>query len=332
MPFLGLVILCTNVSFAQTKHWTSARPDGHAPINFMSDHYHKKGEVMFSYRYMPMWMKGNIQSTKDIADGEIYNNYMVSPQKMQMNMHMLGIMYAPSDRLTLMLMGNYTSKSMQLKTKTDVTFTTKSSGFGDMMLTGLVKLVNKNRQSFHGIIGLSIPTGNIKQSDATPMMSNARLAYPMQLGSGTWDPVVGLTYLGQSDKISWGAQSSYKFRTGSNPENYRLGNKYEILGWGAVKASNYMSLFASFSYSNTQKIKGSDAELNPMMMPLFNTANSGRSQMDLGFGVNFYVPKGDLKNIRLAAAVTLPVYQKVNGIQMKNQLAATVGIQYSMGH
>lgn len=332
LPILGAIFLCSNVALAQDDQWTSARPDGHAPISVMGDHYHKKGEFMFSYRFMPMWMDDNIQSTGDISNEDIYQNFMVAPQKMNMNMHRLGVMYAPSDRITLMVMGNYISNSMDLKTGMGVDFTTESGGLGDVTVSSLIKIMNSNRQSLHGNVGISIPTGDIDQRDATPMMNDAQLAYPMQLGSGTWDPSLGLTYLGQSDKFSWGAQSKYKFRLGENSENYTFGNRFDLVAWGAIKVSEYFSFSTSLSYFATQNIDGVDADLNPMMMPLFNTANSGRSQLDVGIGTNFFIPKGSLKDLRIGAEIKIPAYQKVNGIQMKNTLMATFGIQYTIGH
>ena len=331
-PILGAILLWSNVTIAQENQWTSARPDGHAPISVMGDHYHKKGEFMFSYRFMPMRMEDNIQSSDDISNEDIYQNFMVAPQKMKMNMHMLGAMYAPSDRVTLMVMGNYISNSMDLRTGMGVDFTTESGGLGDITVSSLIKILNNNRQSLHGNVGISIPTGDIDQRDATPMMNDAQLAYPMQLGSGTWDPSLGLTYLGQSDKLSWGAQSKYKFRLGENSENYTFGNRFDVVGWGAIKVSDYFSFSTSLSYFDTQKIDGVDADLNPMMMPLFNTDNSGRNQLDVGIGTNFFVPKGSLKDLRIGAEIKIPAYQQVNGIQMKNTLMATFGIQYTIGH
>jgi hypothetical protein len=329
---LGTLFLCSNMALGQDNPWTSARPDGHAPISIMGDHYHKKGEFMFSYRFMPMWMEENIQSTDDISDEDIYQNFMVAPKKMKMNMHMFGAMYAPSDQVTLMVMGNYISNSMDLKTGMGVDFTTESSGLDDITVSSLIIILNNNRQSFHGNVGISIPTGDIDQRDATPIMNDAQLAYPMQLGSGTWDPSLGLTYLGQTDKLSWGAQSKYKFRLGVNSENYTFGNRFDLVGWGAIKVSDYFSFSTSLSYFVTQKIDGGDADLNPMMMPLFNTVNSGRSQLDMSIGTNFFVPKGSLKDLRIGAEIKIPAYQKVNGIQMKNTLMATFGFQYTIGH
>lgn len=328
--FLSILIcLGCNIALSQENPWFSGRPDGHAPISVMGDHYHGKGEWMLSYRYMPMWMEGNLQSTDEIGNETIYNSYMVAPQQMQMNMHMVGIMYAPSDFITLMGMGNFISNSMDLRTRMGANFTTESGGFGDLSLVSLLKIFNKNGQSLHVNLGVSIPTGDIDQRDDTPMMENTQLAYPMQLGSGTWDPMLGITYLGQSDNFSWGLQPRYLFRLGDNSENYSFGNRFDAVGWGALKLSNYFSFSTSLSYFNLQPIDGVDEDLNPTMMPLFDTVNSGRSQIDVGFGVNYYIPQGALKNIRLAAEVKLPLYQSVNWIQMQNISMATFGLQYT---
>ena len=52
-----------------------SRPDSHAPIGIMCDHYHKKNEIMWSYRYMLMDMDGyqkNSSSTMGLGKGFIH--------------------------------------------------------------------------------------------------------------------------------------------------------------------------------------------------------------------------------------------------------------------
>ncbi len=332
LPILGAILLCISPSIAQDNLWSSARPDGHAPISVMGDHYHKKGEFMFSYRYMPMWMDGNLSGSSNISNAEVFADFAVVPQKMIMEMQMLSVMYAPSNYITLMLMGSYVSKSMDLRTRMGVDFTTESSGLGDTSISGLVKILNTNKQSLHANVGFSIPTGDIEQRDDTPMMANVQLAYPMQLGSGTLDPFLGATYSGQSSLLSWGVQSTYKLRLGDNSRDYSLGNKFDGVAWLAIKANEYFSFSTSLSFFDMEDIEGADADLNPRIMPLFSTANSGRSQLDLGIGSNFLIPHGNLKNLRLAAEVKFPITQDVNGIQMKNEWGGTFGIQYALGH
>ena len=325
----GILLLYSKWTTAQENPWTANRPDGHAPIGIMGDHYHKKGEWMFSYRIIGMEMEGVRSGTLDINSRGVHQNYMVAPKVMDMQMHMLGVMYAYSDGLTLMMMGNYSALSMGLLSRMNVNFSTQSKGVGDLSLVGLIKLYNQNRKSIHLTVGISIPTGSIDQKDDTPMMSNAPLAYAMQLSSGTWDPIIGLTYLGQSSLLSWGWQANYKGRTGKNDNSYRLGNAFEALGWGAVKLSQGWSFAAQFKYINRREIKGSYPTLNPMMMPLFDSKNSGKDQLNLGLSTNWYFPEGSLENFRLGASFEIPVVQNLKGIQMKVKSLLTFGLQYS---
>ena len=71
---------------------------------------------MLSYRFMQMEMKGNLSSSESISSSDICQKYMVAPQVMYMKMHMLGFMFAPSNKLTLMLMVNLLNNDMDLKT------------------------------------------------------------------------------------------------------------------------------------------------------------------------------------------------------------------------
>ena len=180
-----------------SQKWTSARPDGHAPISVMGDHTHHKGEWMFGYKFMNMNMEGLQQGQDNIESSEVFNKYMVSPSKMTMQMHMLGVMYAPSDKLTLMAMANVLNKDMDATNKMGMDFNTATSGFGDLKISGLYQLLNKNRQQVHAQVGVSIPTGSIDEKDATAMSNEMQviLPYPMQLGSGTVDGLIALNYL-----------------------------------------------------------------------------------------------------------------------------------------
>lgn len=323
-------MLCFMVSAQETNTWSSSRPDGHAPIHIMGDHMHSKGEVMFSYRFMTMKMDGALSESSEIKNATIFENYMAAPEKMTMDMHMLGFMYAPTNQLTLLLMANYLSNSMDLTSKMNIGFETQSTGFGDVTVGGLVHLMSKNQQKLHANLGVSIPTGSLNQRGDTPMMKNTQLAYPMQLGSGTWDPYAGITYLGQSTSTSWGFQTVFKTRIGDNDKNYSLGNQWSLSGWYALQASKSLSFSGSLDYFSVGSIKGKDADLNPMMMPLFNTKNSGRNQLNFGLGSNYLVSNGLLKNVRLAAELIIPLTQSVNGIQMKKGLTGVIGIQYAI--
>ncbi|WP_335965568.1 transporter [Galbibacter sp. PAP.153] len=331
-----LAILCMATTIIQAQEetglWTSGRPDGHAPISVMGDHTHSKGDWMFSYRYMHMNMKDLHQGSSEASMQDALSQYMVTPKNMPMNMHMLGIMYAPSDKITLMAMANYQSQEMELQNRMGNEFNTASSGFGDLKISALYTFFNKNRQKLHAQVGFSFPTGSINQEDVTPMSAPNKtiLPYPMQIGSGTFDANLGLTYLKEWDKLSFGSQLMGIFRTGENSNDYRLGNVYSINNWMAVPVNSWLSFSGRVKWAAVEKIHGTNPDLNPMMVVTADTANSGKTYAEAGLGFNLYAFKGSLKDVRFGFEAALPIYQNMNGIQLKNQQTLTFGLQYSL--
>ena len=339
---LGFIILLNQQTKAQetsennNNNWKGNRPDGHAPISVMADHYHSKGGFMFSYRFMNMNMSGLLNGSNTISNDEAHNaGYMVTPLKMPMQMHMFGLMYAPSNKITLLAMANVIKNDMDLQMRmmnTTSPFSTASSGFGDLKLGLIYKFLNKNQHSFHGNLTFSLPTGSISETDETPMSSpnEIQLPYPMQIGSGTFDTNLGFTYLGQKETFSWGSQLKGTFRFGKNSNNYAFGNSYNLNNWLAIKATDWLSLSARIEGIIVNEIRGEDANLTPMMVTTADTTNSGGTYANSGFGFNLYAPKGKLKDVRLGFEYAFPLYQKPNGIQLELKETITVGLQYAM--
>ena len=108
------IFILPNVSLAD---FNLGRVDSHAPIGVMADHIHKKNELMLSYKYMFMEMDGNRDGTRSLSTADVLADFPVSPTDMDMEMHMIGIMFAPNDRLTLMGMIPYTLISMNHETR-----------------------------------------------------------------------------------------------------------------------------------------------------------------------------------------------------------------------
>jgi len=335
MKYFFIAILCvaTTLTFAQdkTNTWTSSRPDGHAPITVMGDHVHHKGEFMFSYRYMTMDMRQLRAGTEDATNMDAFANYMVAPQTMTMHMHMLGAMYAPSDKLTLMVMANYIENDMGLQMMSGMNFNTASSGLGDTSLSALYSLFNNNRKALHAEIGVTIPTGSIEAMDVTPMSSgnDIQLPYPMQTGTGSFGTKLGLTYLGQSDKFSWGHQLNAKININDNDQDYKFGNRYVFNNWFAATAGDNLSVSLRLEGILIDEIDGASPDLNPMMVTTADTANSGGTFINSGIGLNYLITNNTLKGLRFATEITTPLYQDLNGIQLKQNYNLTFGLQYA---
>lgn len=318
-----------SMNLVNAHEWKGARPDGHAPIGVMGDHTHKTGEVMLSYRYMQMTMDGNRDGSNRLSTAEVLADYMVAPLEMDMDMHMFGAMYAPNDSLTLMAMLPYVKNSMKHVTRMGREFTTKAEGIGDIKLSGLYQVHNHGGNKVHLNLGLSVPTGSIDERDDTPAAVNAKLPYPMQLGSGTYDLMPGITYLGQNADFSWGAQALATIRLGENDNDYTLGDKLEVGGWLQRKWSDSFSTSVRLNAQSWGDIDGADPDLNPMMVATADPDLRAGSRADVLLGFNYYARSGGFKGHRIAFEVGKPVYQKLDGPQLETDLTLMAGWQYA---
>ena len=317
----------------RNNKWDPGRPDSHAPLGVMGDHTHNKGEVMLSYRYMRMGMGGNLDGQNNLTPNEVLEQFQVTPLRMTTKMHMFGAMYAPTDELTLMVMAPYVIKSMDHLTGMGTNFTTNSEGFGDIRLSGLYNILDRNRQRVHFNAGISFPTGSISERDATPAGPDQVLPYPMQIGSGTVDLMPGITYLGQAGRWSWGGQGMGTIRLGRNSQDYRLGNQLSLTAWGARQWSKSISTSLRLKGRLLGNNTGEDPRLAPgnqLVPPLIPTIDPdlrGGSRMDLNVGLNFLAQKGFLKGHRFALEAGLPIFQSLSGPQLENEFTITVGWQ-----
>lgn len=333
--FISLILLITflnTISFAEHKHspaglWSTKKASSHAPIGVMGDHTHHKGEWMMSYRFMQMDMDGNRNNTDRLSAQAVLNNFMVAPLKMDMEMHMLGAMYAPSDNLTLTAMMNFIDLSMEHVTRMGMNFKTNTSGIGDSKIGALYKVYDNHNQRIHLNMAISLPTGDIEQRDNTPIMQNAILPYPMQLGSETYDLLPGITYLAQADDLSFGTQFIGTLRLGENSNDYTLGNKLEASTWVAYDFTDWLSTSLRILYTNLGTIGGQDQRLNPMLVQTANTDLQGGERVDFGLGFNLYKASGNLKGLRLAFEYLIPLYQDLNGPQLETDGSFVLGAQ-----
>ena len=332
----ALMELFKKTKVGTINHTHHNRPDAHAPIGVMGDHLHEKGKFMVSFRSMSMKMNGLANFP------EVYGGipYMVVPQEMLMKMYMLGIMYAPTEKLTLMAMQHIIKNDMDLNmymmmmgnSMSMVTpFSTYSNGLGDFSIGGMYSISNTLNSSSHINLGISIPIGSVKERTNTPMMQNAKMPYSMQLGSGTFDVNLGATYKTSTDYFSFGIQPMFLFRFGKNSEGYKFGNKQQINLWSAYKLKNWLSISTRLLAYNIEKISGSDLELNPMMAPTTNANFSGGSSIIGFFGFNFLIPNiSILEKFKFGLEMGIPIFENYNGIQMDEEKSFQFGIKYSL--
>lgn len=313
------------------------------PAGVMISHLHPKGESMFSYRYMSMENQGLQSGRSQIDEMDVYNNYIMNSDKMRMDMHMLMMMYGITDRLTIMEMLNYNVNSMDMSMLTahnhDISgesiqmndFTMKTQGMGDAKIYLMYGLVKKIHHQLIVSGGCSLPMGSIqvlgKKDDF--MYAGQRLPYMMQLGSGTFDFLSSLNYTFQQRKMAFAFQLSSVIRTSYNINNYVLGNGIGINTWYAYNWWNNFSNSIRFDISSMGKIQGRDKTVYSYNEIGSNTNNYGGQRINLFLGMAYNFNTGFIKNNRISLEYGLPLYQNINGIQLKAKSIFNVTWNYS---
>ncbi len=341
-----------------SKHIDHSQNHGHhdhsavasSPVGLMGDHMHGQGDWMVSYRYMRMAMEGNRIGTDEVSPEEIVttvaNRFFgtpgqpatlrVVPTEMTMDMHMFGAMYGVTDWLTLMGMAMYKDNEMDhitfqggAGTTRLGTFETESKGWGDLMVSGLIKAYDDQMHRVHFNLGLSIPTGSIKEEDTilTPMNTTprVRLPYAMQLGTGTYDIHPGVTYTGHQDSWSWGAQYKAEIRLeDENNQGYSWGDKHGLNLWGGYQWTKNVGTSLRVSAMTQDEIDGIDPNI-VLPVQTADPENYGGEIVEASVGLNLKGTEGWTSGHEIGFEVGLPLYQDLNGPQMERDYQFTLG-------
>ncbi len=323
-------------------------PDAHGPIGTMGNHTHNFGEFMFSYRYMNMFMQGTLVGTEGVSDRDVVTplnqgglGYLATPTDMTMQMHMFSGMWGMTDTLTWMLMIPYVLNEMNHITRPGGAFTTRSEGIGDIRLVSMWRLyaiespsIGAHRSHFN--FGVGFPTGSINAEDLVPVPGQpgqkrrATLPYPMQIGSGTFSLVPALTYLWGKDLFSTGVMAKGFVFLGENDQDYAVGNKFNLNGWGAYRAADWISLSVRFNYDWWANYRGADPRLPPPSANVIYTADPdlrGGQRLDILGGANVLFPEFMGYETRLAIEYGQPIYQNLIGPQLETDRVLWLGFQ-----
>lgn len=306
------------------------------PIGVMGGHTHEAGRLMLSYRYMRMDMDRNFDGTNEVSDAQVLRDFVATPTNMTMEMHMVGTMYALTDRLTLMGMVNFVDLEMDHLTRAGGTFRTKSSGVGDSSLGLIYSLEQTLTSSFNTGFDVILPTAEVDKTDATPVGQNSRLPYPMQLGSGAWGLRPRLTFQKNEGTFFWGAQGELSIFLGDNSEGYRPGDRGEVTAWIGRELGAGFSATARLRASKWDNIEGVDDEIvttppggplagAPLVPTAFNNLRGGE-RVEAFVGVNYNLPNS---HAVLGIEIGQPIWQDVDGPQLVPAWSATLGVQWT---
>lgn len=134
-----------------------------------------------------------------------------------------------------------------------------SKGIADTFFTAVKPYMLTSSLMLMPDIGFSVPTGSIKIKNANDATRTLNYAYNMQMGSGTYDGIIGATAIYLQPDYQIGSRLGTIIRTGDkNSEGYRLGNQYRLDAWVDVPTKVGITPRVVGYYKYKDAIEGQD--------------------------------------------------------------------------
>jgi hypothetical protein len=348
------------LSIANSNHAEHSQHAHHhgagVPAGVMFDHVlPNAGDVMIGYRYMYANQAGATQNGTNIVNDATLVNQACAPQKcfvtpdeMSMNMHMLDLMYAPTNWLTLMLMPQFMDMHMTMRSLNGAPETPSmttplgaaiihsehehtTGGVGDTGMYALFNVFNFSNQQLNLSLGMTAPTGDAAiQLRDTHKVDLGFIHYGMQLGSGTWDFKPAVTYTANIEDWSFGAQlNGTKRLENHNKAGFALGDIFQATGWGSYSWTNWLATSVRGVYTLQGSLQGAYRGTYNQIGAMDYGQNYGGRFVDVDFGINASMPNGSLQGNRLSFEWLQPVHDDVNGYQLPREGALSATWSYA---
>lgn len=289
-------------------------------VRIISDITYKSWANRWSvgYRYDRMEFGEYLDGTRNLSTSEVLTTFAVMPKKIVQEMHMTRITYNAFEKLNISLRIPYIRQRTTHISRIPGygRFTIHSSGIGDISLNSSYRFKLKDNHYFVPSLGMSFPVGSIDEKGDTPSPGlRNQLPYTMQIGSGTFDPLLGIDYIGSTGRITWGGGLHGKIHLGRNDQDYSLGDRLLLTAWIRSKLF-YEWLEPSFKLMGhiSSTIDGVDSRMAaPGKVPVTTPSFFGGEKLIALPGVKVTFQKGMLKGNTIEVEGGLPIYQSTNG-------------------
>ncbi len=227
------------------------------------------------------------------------------------------LVYGATRNLTLFGIVPYVDKTLE-ETIAGQRQRRGDSGIGDVILLSRYTLYSVDRlgetRRFAPFVGLKLPTGDDDDRDSLGILPQT-----LQLGSGSWDPIMGTIFTWQT--FDWEFDSAVQYRFNTEANNFEFGDQARLdlsfqyrlwpreLGAG-VPAFFYGVLESNLIYAGKNEEGG------------ISKPDSGGTTWFLAPGLQYVT-----KRVVLEAIVQIPAVQDLNGLALKNDFIVSAGFR-----
>jgi outer membrane putative beta-barrel porin/alpha-amylase len=290
----------------------------------------------YSFTRMDRFKEGG--STRSLDEARSYKKpdgttYTSLPLSMDMTRYTLTAGYGFTPRFKAFVSVPYVRNTMDMTSSngallgwTDMTMP-PVSGLGDVTVMGLYRIYTDReiRPTSAVTIGIGVktPTGS-----ATERTESGRLIHAhMQPGTGSWDPLFSIIDTKIMGSFLVQADATYQLAT-RNKEGYKFGDSLAATLTGKYAVIRQFNVLAGLTWLHVNRASdrnGSyyDPVANSSLMD--DPANTGGDSLWATAGVQVL----PFRNGMIDLKAQLPIWEKVNGIQLVSSYLVSAGVSYN---
>jgi len=292
------------------------RPDGLAPTGVVGANMLRTGRLLFTAEYSQGIFDQNYVGFHRVSAASILNSFPYAQRQLFQQTENMFLSYGVTDDLTLQFNMPFEQSSLNYSNAGGGSSNASFAAQGDVKVTALYSLYRQPGAQIHLNFGMSVPTGQLNPQNLPISQSTPNFPYVIRTSSGTYDLLPGLTYRGQNQSSTWGAQTSGVVHLGTNHWGYQLGDVLDITAWYSRRWSRHWATSARIDGQIWGNIQGADPRLNSSLSAVNQTGTAAGSRINLMFGANFYLPHLRVPGQIFSVEAGFPVYQALDGPQL----------------
>jgi len=326
-------------------------PPPPVPMGIFCDNNLAQGKLVLSITPIFAGLSGQLIGTRGVSNEFIVSTVpfflnpsqkvRIIPQNIAVSTQVVGIRYGVTKDFEMILNLGMIEKNLNaLVFKGTAGITPLGSNYPgtsslvDTILTGVYRVYQDDIQRIQISLGFSFPTGSNRATLTDFLLPNGtrrniRGFYGMQLGTGTVDILPGVVYAGYLGPWSWGVSYRGRLPLDQNPQGYRWGNLHEFNGWAGYTWTPGLTTTFRVNGSTQGHIDGFDPQINGPAAPT-NPLFYGGQRVELFGGASISGKFIGIENALILVEAGAPVYQNLNGPQIKKNWQAGMSLRLKM--
>lgn len=290
-------------------------------------------QISYSFTDMDEFREG--ATRKSFGEVKEKSGYTSLPTRMGMTKYTLTAAYDFNRHITALVSVPWIRNTMGMKMlmKMKMGMMTKTvwmdhemapvDGLGDITVMGLYHYYPRGVDNPSDIIsfgaGVKTPTGSSTEENSNGNFIHAH----MQPGTGSWDPIVSLVYTKTLNRGLLQADMTYQFTT-RNSHGYEFGDSFTANILGKFAALDFLNVTAGLTYLHVGRASDRDGDYTNLKSLMDDPDNTGGDSLWFSPGIQL-VP---LKNGSIDVKLQLPIWERVNGVQLVSDYRVLLGISF----